>query len=95
MDYRSETSKFIALVNSSVKTENDISELIASISTGLGAVIYVNLDKSCHDELIAFIASDIKRSSIEAANDPGMVLMQTMKGVENGFEQIKAKRRSH
>ncbi|NQX45313.1 hypothetical protein HQN87_08210 [Paenibacillus tritici] len=86
MDFQTETAKFLAQVTLSVKTEHDLAELLAYLSAGIGALLFINLKKEGHAEMIDFMSADIKRSAANAAKDPGLRLMQLMKGVERGVE---------
>lgn len=94
MDFQTATAEFLARVTHGVKTERDLAELLASLSTGIGALLFINLKEEGLAEMIDFMSADIKRSAANAAKNPGMRLMQLMKGVERGFEQNNQSYRS-
>lgn len=86
MDIQNETAKFLAQVTQGVKTERDLAELLASLSAGIGALLFIHLKKEGHSEMVEFMSVDIRRAAANAAKDPGMRLMQLMKGVERSVE---------
>ncbi|WP_340034009.1 hypothetical protein [Paenibacillus sp. FSL H3-0302] len=72
MDFTDETAKFFSTLNQNVKGEEDITQVLASITSGLGAFIYLNLLEECHTDLIDQLAENIKSSAINAACYSGL-----------------------
>ncbi|MBY9077164.1 hypothetical protein KIH86_09380 [Paenibacillus sp. HN-1] len=79
MDYSAEVARFISKVTQETNSEDDVAQFLSAICSGLGGFLYITLNPECHEALADQVASDIKRSAVNASKDPGMQLMQMMK----------------
>lgn len=83
MNMNIEVAALISKATKAIKTEDDAANFISSICSGLGGYLFITMDPKCHEALVNQMCVDIKQSALNASEDPGMILLQMMKAIDN------------